>query len=344
MTRTRTLSAVAASAAALLAGTSLTAADAASNSYVALGDSYSAGVGTKSKVDSCYRSTFGYPALIAAAKGLALNYQACSGATVADVQNNQLGALNSTTGYVSITIGGNDVGFASVLTECAKPAWMSDCQTKINGGLNILRGQMPARYDSLFSSIRSKAPNAKVVVASYPRIFNGEDCNALTWFSPQEQTSLNSATDELDTLLLGKATSRGFGTVDVRSSFNTHRVCDTTEWINGLSYPIEESYHPNRAGNQSYAALVAPKLVGSTLRTSTASTSDSARTGAQPATEPPFSLTSPESIAGAKKVGINPAELKRLDADLRSGDGVRVQSATKRVKQLDAMAEAKLRS
>ena len=60
----------------------------AAPSYVALGDSYSSGVGTRSYLSdgsSCQRSVYAYPSLIATARGYALNFRACSGAKVADV-------------------------------------------------------------------------------------------------------------------------------------------------------------------------------------------------------------------------------------------------------------------
>ena len=85
-------------------------AQAAPPSYVALGDSYSSGVGTRSYLNdgsSCQRSVYAYPSLIAAAKGYALNFRACSGATVADVTNSQLSALSVANAYVTISVGGN---------------------------------------------------------------------------------------------------------------------------------------------------------------------------------------------------------------------------------------------
>src|SRR6476660_4523945 len=106
----------------------LPVAHAAAPSYVALGDSYSSGVGTRSYLSdgtSCQRSTYAYPSLVAAARGYALNFRACSGAKLPDVTNTQLGALAASTGYVTISVGGNDAGFAGVLTECAQPGWMS---------------------------------------------------------------------------------------------------------------------------------------------------------------------------------------------------------------------------
>ena len=74
-------------------------AHAATVNYVALGDSYSSGVGTDhyDLSSSCDRSSLAYPALVAAAKGYTLNFQACSGATTTDVINKQVAALNTST-------------------------------------------------------------------------------------------------------------------------------------------------------------------------------------------------------------------------------------------------------
>ena len=111
-------------------------AQAAPPSYVALGDSYSSGVGTRSYLNdgsTCQRSVYAYPSLIAAAKGYALNFRACSGATVADVTNSQLSALSAANAYVTISVGGNDAGFASVLTTCAQPSWLSNCTGAVDG-------------------------------------------------------------------------------------------------------------------------------------------------------------------------------------------------------------------
>src|ERR1700712_2982877 len=112
----------------------LSPAGAAGPSYVALGDSYSSGVGTRTYISdgtSCQRSVYAYPYLIAAAKGYTLNFQACSGATTATVTSSQLAALSTSTKYVTMSVGGNDAGFSNVITECALPAWASDCAGKV---------------------------------------------------------------------------------------------------------------------------------------------------------------------------------------------------------------------
>ena len=253
-------------AAALLVVGLAAPAQAAPPSYVALGDSYSSGVGTRSYLNdgsSCQRSVYAYPSLIAAAKGYALNFRACSGATVADVTNSQLSALSAANAYVTISVGGNDAGFASVLTTCAQPSWLSNCTGAVDGAQRYIASTLPGSLRTLYASIRAKAPNAKVVVVGYPRIFNGTDCNLLTWFSGSEMTRLNQTADQLDSTIAAAAASAGFGFVNPVPAFVGHAVCDRTEWINGLSSPITESFHPNRSGQASgYTQLVSPALVG----------------------------------------------------------------------------------
>ncbi len=265
LARSRLLAVVAAPLAllaALLAPT--TPAQAAGESYVALGDSYASGTGTRSYISdgtSCQRSTYAYPKLIAAQKAYVLNFQACSGATVSTVTNNQLGALTSSTRFVTISVGGNDAGFSSVLTECALPGWASNCNGKIDTAQTFINNTLPGRLNTLYSSIRSRASIAKVVVVGYPRIFNGEDCNAGTFFSPAEETRLNQMADLINSKISAAASARGFTFANPTSRFIGHAVCDDTEWLNGLSNPIGESYHPNRLGHSSgYTPLISPLL------------------------------------------------------------------------------------
>ena len=110
-------------------------AHAATPSYVALGDSYASGVGTRTYLNdgtSCQRSVYAYPSLISAARAYTLNFRACSGATIADVTSSQLSALSASTAYVTLSVGGNDAGFTSVLTTCAQPGWLSNCNGAID--------------------------------------------------------------------------------------------------------------------------------------------------------------------------------------------------------------------
>lgn len=224
--------------------------------YVAQGDSYASGTGTREYYDSgCQRSNHSYAKQLAAQEGMNLSHVACSGARIPDVRANQLGALSAATNLVTLSIGGNDAGFSSVITQCAKP-WPYTCTTEINNARNFISNTLPGQLDSLYTEIETRAPNARVIVLGYPRLFNGEECNLLARISSGEQSSLNGVADLLATKIAGVAAAHGFEFLDVRTPFNTHRICDDVEWLNGLSNPVGESYHPNQAGHDAFTSLI----------------------------------------------------------------------------------------
>ena len=307
---------------------------AAGSSYVALGDSYSSGTGTRTYLNdgtACQRSVYAYPSLIASAAGYALNFRACSGATIPDVTNTQLSALGAGTAYVTLSVGGNDAGFASVLTECAKPGWMSNCNGRIDTAQSFINATLPSRLATLYDAIKARSPQAKVTIVGYPRIFNGDDCNAFTWFSPSEESRLNQTADLLNSKLATLAASKGFAFANPTNAFVGHAVCDRAEWINGLSNPISESYHPKVVGHSSgYLPTVSPFVTGSTLRltpairaTAAASaerlTTQQRRYAALDRTITPKSfvapdLTTPEAKAAAARAGVDLSSRASIDA------------------------------
>ena len=238
----------------LLAGSAVAAAD----DYVALGDSYSSGVGTRTFYEStCQRSDYAYPRLIDANRAnTTLTFEACSGATTGDVLAEQLGPLSSSTDIVTITIGGNDAGFADVITECALP-WPWSCEDDLDDAEAFIEGTLPGLLDDVYDAIDAEAPNATVVVLGYPRLFMGVDCNGGTFFSGTELRRMNEVADLLASVTRSEATAAGFTFKDAIPSFTGHAVCSEAEWINGLSNPVEESFHPNRSGHASgYEPLV----------------------------------------------------------------------------------------
>ena len=237
----------------------LSATSAWATKYVALGDSYSSGTGTRTYYDStCQRSVYAYPYLLHNAHPAWTFVQAaCAGAKTGDILNTQAAKLTSDTNWVSYTIGGNDAGFSSVITECAQPGWLSNCDGAIDTAQAYITNTLPGRLDLVNNKIKSLSPNAKVIVLDYPHLFNGEDCNAGTWFSPSEETRLNQTADMLRSKLSAAATRAGSNFLfrDVIPPFVGHAICDggggsSTEWINGLSNPIGESYHPKVTGHQ----------------------------------------------------------------------------------------------
>jgi lysophospholipase L1-like esterase len=231
---------------------------AAASPYVALGDSYSSGVGTRVYYNdgtNCQRSPDAYAPQIASQRGYALNFQACSGAKTTDVNSGQLGPLSSTTNLVTITIGGNDAGFSTVIVDCA--AWYFPCDSAINNADSFIQNQLPGLLDTTYNDIRSHAPGAHVVVLGYPHLFttNGQTCNFNALTSDHEKR-LNTTGDLLDGVISARAAAHGFTYVDPRNAFLPHEVCSSSEWLNGQSNPLSESYHPNISGYKEFTTLI----------------------------------------------------------------------------------------
>ena len=251
-------------AAATVVALSATATVAQAERYVALGDSYSSGTGTRTYYNStCQRSVYSYPYLLSQQRAnTQLVFAACSGAKTADVLNNQVSSLTSGTGIVTITVGGNDAGFSSVITECAKPEWASVCDTRVAEAQSFIRNTLPSRLNSVYSQIKSRSPNARKIVLGYPRLFMGVDCNAGTWFDSDDMTMLNQTADLLNSVTSSRAAAYGFTFKNPTTAFTGHAICSSSEWLNGLSDPVGESYHPNRAGHSSGYLPLVRQVVG----------------------------------------------------------------------------------
>lgn len=175
--------------------------------YVALGDSYSSGTGTfnyYSESGGCYRSPDSYVSYVADQLDLGVPlFAACHGAQTADFYNQnpntgepaQISHLSEDTEVVTLTIGGNDAGFGKVMEECVHQPKNTDgwgCSTNmalttaLEERFDALASNSPALaedgrpiYDlsSLYEDIATAAPNAKIYVGGYPRLFGSDIAN-----------------------------------------------------------------------------------------------------------------------------------------------------------------------
>ena len=219
--------------------------------YVALGDSYASGVGAGSYISSsgsCDRSTVAFSALWAAAHApAAYTSVACSGATTTSVLSTQLSALSAATTLVSVVVGGNDVGFSSIMETCALQG-TTDCVNAVNAAEAKAQNTLPGLLDTVYTQIRSHAPNARVVVLGYPVFYQlGTLCIGL---SATSHAKLDEGINLVDGVLSTAAAQHGFVFGDVRSIWVGHQLCSTgTKWLHALNITdITESYHPTAAG------------------------------------------------------------------------------------------------
>jgi lysophospholipase L1-like esterase len=236
----------------------LPAAGAASSvSYVALGDSYSSGLGAGpyiSSSGSCDRSTNAYPEQWAAANSPASFVSvACAGATTSDVIGSQVTALSAATTLVSITIGGNDAGFSGVMQTCVLKS-TSSCLSAVATAKSVVTSQLPASLASTLHAIRQRAPGARIVVLGYPDLYDLTKSGSCIGLSTQDRTALNSGAEALDSALLmavKTAADPGIVYADVRGQFATHEICDSGRWLHSVDLlAISSSYHPTTSGQK----------------------------------------------------------------------------------------------
>lgn len=235
-------------------------AQAATGKYVALGDSYSSGLGAGNYGSSgaCKRSSGAYPQLWAnAVAPSAFTFAACSGARTGDVLSGQISAVTSDTALVTISIGGNDAGFADVMITCNTSS-DSTCVSRNNDAQNYARNTLPALLDGVYNAIRSRAPSARVIVVGYPHMYKlGGSC--IVGLSDTKRAAINTSADVLAQVTSGRAAAAGFTFMDGRSAFSGHEICATRPyWLHSVSLTaIDESYHPTATGQSSgyYPAL-----------------------------------------------------------------------------------------
>ncbi len=253
--------------------------------YVAMGDSFSSGEGNppflsgtdNGGVNECHRSDAAYPRLLDDDINLNLNlvdFVACSGATTDTVLNGgsstgawgeppQVDALTSSTDVVTITVGGNDVGFADYAESCHA----ADCSPSSQSYADIMDAiEDPDFYDNLYDTymeILMRAPNAEVYVLDYPYIAeqNAGTCGLVdlsgAWYVQEALDNVISlAVDELVTME-SQTRLHYVDTNYTGSPFEGQHICNGGDSdFNTFTYPeTEYSYHPNQSGHEHYAEI-----------------------------------------------------------------------------------------
>jgi lysophospholipase L1-like esterase len=218
--------------------------------YIALGDSYSAGVGASGQSGLCLRSANGYPGRWKAAEDpRSYRSVACIAATTATLRSTQLWPLTRGTDLVTLTIGGNDAGFASTVISCTL-ASDSGCAATVASAMRAAHDDLPAKLDATYAAIRRKAPNARVVVLGYPILFDVTIASCgVGGMSIAKRKLINSGAVDLNKLIADRVEAAGLTWADVTDEFAGHGICGPAPWLNGLTViPATNSFHPNGSG------------------------------------------------------------------------------------------------
>jgi lysophospholipase L1-like esterase len=257
-----------------------------SGGYVALGDSYASGPLIPSQVDlNCTRSNHNYPSLVKASIGSSsFKDVTCGGATTGDILNPgsgelggnvpaQLDALSSSTALVTVTIGGNDIGFSDIIETCAEASLSnpigSPCKNQYTaGGVDQLQQRISdtkPKVASVLSQIHGRSPNARVVLVGYPDIMpnTGVGCWPTVPISWGDTSYLRGIEKSLNQMLVSVATANNASYVDTYTPTIGHDYCKSsgTRWIEGLVPGTSAApFHPNAAGEQAMANIVTSSL------------------------------------------------------------------------------------
>ncbi|MFP5021966.1 SGNH/GDSL hydrolase family protein [Pseudonocardia phyllosphaerae] len=236
--------------------------------YVALGDSYAAGVGAAPAPGSgdCRQSNSSYPALWAARnRPRSFVSKACSGSNAGGVLFRQARAVSKDTDLVTITVGGNDVGFAPVIATCTAARDDASCLRAVHGGEHIARLFAPGGLISVIVAARLQSAHAQIVVLGYPKLYGPGSCRGVRNVpNAARRAALDRAADVLNGALADGARRYGAQFVDVSGRFAGHGLCGADPWLTPPSKPLRRTdYHPTAAG---YARGYLPALSAAVTR------------------------------------------------------------------------------
>jgi hypothetical protein len=269
--------------------------------YKAYGDSFSSGeslppfaAGTDLPgVNLCHRSNLAYPSLIAgtSAKIPSLGttgFRACSNAVASNVwdvaqwnEGTQTGPTpDSTTTLVTMTIGGNDIGFADFGKACV----LGVCDpgsAAYNVATNHINNDLAAQLTAAYQNILTMAPNAKIYVLGYPHVapikktgdslLAGASCGylykgTLHWGNAQGArdvvTMLDQKISDTVTKVINNPRLHYVPVNASNSPFVGHEVCGTsgTSWFQNVDRASQDKayvFHPNALGQQGGYAMIA---------------------------------------------------------------------------------------
>lgn len=255
--------------------------------YVALGDSYTAGPlipEQNRQPPGCRRSDHNYPSLVQSALRFSrFSDVSCAGAKTSDmwhaqavrdgVNQPQLDALRGGTSLVTVGVGGNDIDFGEIVQTCAtkspnKPQGAACQDFYTRGGTDQLAQRIAntaPKLAAVLSEVRKRVPRARVLVVGYPVILpdSGRGCYPALPFSPGDTAYLRRTTVALNAMIADEAGRAGMEYVDIYHSSIGHDICQNTgvRWVEHF-VPTSRAapMHPNALGMRNAADQVLAKL------------------------------------------------------------------------------------
>ncbi|ORA79269.1 SGNH/GDSL hydrolase family protein [Mycobacterium malmoense] len=254
------------------------------NRYVALGSSMAAGPGIRPRAAGAPRwsgrSARNYPHLVAERLNLQLVDATFSGATTAHLltdhrhgQPPQITALDGSENLVTVTIGGNDVGYVPLLMAASLPRWAR--RLPLLGGRmaelldrQARDGALAEVFDSLCAvghALRQRAPGARIFFVDYQTILPPAGTPAPPLSEADADLGRHVAAT-LERLTADAALATGCEVVHAAAASRPHHAWSAEPWTTtparyGVPLPGRPApLHPNDAGMRAAAELIAAQL------------------------------------------------------------------------------------
>ncbi len=248
--------------------------------YVAMGSSFAAGPGIPSYYEDpptpCARSNNNYAHQLASRLNLNLTDVSCSGATTAHLTGPrgaippQLDALTSDTRLVTLTIGGNDLGYIGGLTaaSCAglmtKTGIEAECPPMIAPPAEKTYADLAVRMDFIAKEIRRRAPQAHLVFVDYLAVLPESGTCAATPLDEMQADGARYTARRLAEITRIVAAQNKARVITASEFSKGHDACSDDPWMNGYPRPGSPVngtlYHPNGKGMTAIANALAALL------------------------------------------------------------------------------------
>jgi lysophospholipase L1-like esterase len=208
----------------------------------------------------CFQSiNSGYPVLLDLEKRIRLQVNAtCAGAKTSTVADTQVPELTPGVKLVTLTVGGNDLGFAGLAGPCitaTTPEMQRQCVAAIDNAVVVDRlTALGGDLTDLYGEVADAAPKALIVVTGYPYLFEPDESNPII-------TAFREATAALNQTIKAAVNDAGGNIryVDVTTPFEHHGIgCHPHPDCLFINAPIPaefhvEDFHPNADGYRAYA-------------------------------------------------------------------------------------------
>jgi lysophospholipase L1-like esterase len=179
--------------------------------------------------------------------------------------------VNQATDLVTISIGGNDIGFGDIAKSCMLGGSCEDSGAFFYGdngqsAIEIAQenglGTLNEDVTTLITEIQVAASSAVIVLVGYPTLFPEnptKGCDGV--FDTDEQRALNELVGDVNDQLALAACNADVHFVDPNDGYfkEKHKLCADEPYFQDKTIGAgrsQESYHPNKSGQSQYMAAI----------------------------------------------------------------------------------------